>query len=57
MRIWKQPPPSPLERNYAQNEHKIGGASINGGDITSTGQQVSPPKATLIYAQKTRKWR
>jgi hypothetical protein len=45
-------PPSPPEQNYAQNEYKIGGGSLNGGYITFTGQQVSPPETTTIYAQK-----
>jgi DNA polymerase, archaea type len=55
IRVWKKPPlppPSPPSQNHAQNEDKIGGGSLGSGDITSTGQQVSPPETTEIHAQK-----
>jgi hypothetical protein len=43
------PPPS---HNQAQNEDHISGGSMNNEDITSTSQQVSPPKTVSICAQK-----
>jgi Bifunctional DNA primase/polymerase, N-terminal len=54
IRVWKEPPlppPSLPEANHAQNENKIGGGSLNSGDVTSTGQQESPPENNEIHAQ------
>jgi DNA polymerase elongation subunit (family B) len=56
IRIWKQPPlppPSPPGQNQAQNEGNIGGGSLESGDRSSTRQEVSPPKACEIQAQKS----
>jgi DNA polymerase elongation subunit (family B) len=55
IRIWKDSPPSPPSppgQNQAQNEDKIGGGSLDGGDISFTEQQVSPPETGEIHAQK-----
>jgi DNA polymerase, archaea type len=46
------PPPSPPDQNHAQNKDKIGGGSLDSGDTTSIGQQVSPPETIEIHAQK-----
>jgi hypothetical protein len=37
------PPPSPPEEIHTQNEERIGGGISEGGDNTSTEQQVPPP--------------
>jgi hypothetical protein len=55
IRIVKEPPlppPSPPGQNQAQNEDNIAGGSLDGGDITSTEQQVSPPETIEVHAQK-----
>jgi hypothetical protein len=45
-------PPSSPSQNHAQNEDKIGGGSLESGDVTSTRQQVSPPQIATICAQR-----
>ena len=47
------PPPSPPDQNQAQNQGKIGGDILDGGDNTSTQQQISPPENSQNHAQKT----
>jgi DNA polymerase, archaea type len=56
IRIEKKPPlspPSPPDQNYAQNEGKIGGGSLDSGDTTSTIQQKPPPEISQTHAQKS----
>jgi hypothetical protein len=55
-RIAKMPPLAPLsppEQIRAQNQGENGGGISDGGDITSTKQQIPPPENTENHAQKS----
>jgi Bifunctional DNA primase/polymerase, N-terminal len=56
IRIEKISPLSPLSppaQNHAQNQGKSSGGILDGGDNTSTQQQISPPENGQNHAQKT----